>query len=367
MPKKCQVVRPGCMNFSLDVHEGAVQLPFVPVPTGMYFTVGPTEWIVGNKQNAKVRQTGDGLIKLGHDCEYLRPHLPFPVPCPEVIFWALHSATGSSKTAWGSFKTKHGDDPIALMFLDFDIGWMALINQLNCGDLPINPNVVSIQAPTNVYAGMSLGDVLTCTLQIIVDAVLSKLIEAVSSRVSKWASKKLERTVVGKLVEKSEAFVERSEEKASMGIASKLLKAPLLRGFVDRSMTQRQFRAAAQVLMRSKSNPLRHELAEKAVALVRSRVEHQLTEKLSAVVGDVAEEALSALGERIEKRYDLPVNPVDAVLSPSDTLGELVGEEVSAHYDYIAALIDGRPYSPPEKPPKREAPEPASRGGGGSW
>lgn len=346
MPKKCQVVRPRCMNLSLDVHECAVAYPFVPMPVGMFFTIGPTEWAVGDKQSAKVKQTGDGLIKLGHDCEYLRPHLFFPIPTPEVIMWLVHSATGSSETVWASFKTKHDDEPTALMFLDFDIGWMALLNQLNCGDLPVNPNVVSIQTPTNVYAGMSLGDVLACALRIIVEAALAWLVKKVQSKVSKWASKKLEGSAVARLAHKAERAIERSEKKVHTLLASKLVKAPLLRGLADKVLDQRQLRAAAQVLMRNAGDPMRHKLATEAVNKALMRTAGPVVDAAQ----DDAEEALaSEAGDWLKDRYDLRVNPIELVVSPADALSELVAGDHSAHYDYVAALVDGRHATPPEE------------------
>lgn len=70
---------------------------------------------------------------------------------------------------------------------------MAVINQADCGDLWYNPTILSVQAPTNVFAGMSLGDILGCLLMILIDGAASKLLEKVlgklTDRFTKWLAK----------------------------------------------------------------------------------------------------------------------------------------------------------------------------------
>jgi hypothetical protein len=90
------------------------------------------------------------------------------------------------------------------MFLGFG-SCVAVINQADCGDLWFNPTILSVQRPTNVFAGMSLGDFLGCLFLIIVDAILSKLLEKLFDKVlgklkgklSKW----LKSTRLGKYLD----------------------------------------------------------------------------------------------------------------------------------------------------------------------
>lgn len=379
MAMKCQLVRPGCWNFAVDMHCAAIQWPFIPLPKGWYFNAASTEWAVGDKQHAKIRESGDGLIKLGHDCQFLRPHFPFPVPFPEVIFWAVFTALGSSKTVWASFRTKHGGEPTAVMFLGFG-SCVAVINQADCGDLWFNPTILSVQRPTNVFAGMSLGDFLGCLFLIIVDAILSKLLEKLFDKVlgklkgklSKW----LKSTKLGKYFDDLGKKFAKLSAKLNTKIASTLMKAPGLRSLVSKSVGQNQFRYATKILLQFKNNPLRHELAQNAVDRAQGMLEKKFGEMLGKqLVKPVAEKVVGAGAQSllglpvnpvkavtnplatasgaVTKAVGLPVDPVKAVTKPHDVITDLLKGGNNANADRLGALIDGRPYTPPAPTPPR--------------
>ncbi len=348
---KCQVVRPLCLNIAIDMHAAAIQAPFIPLPKGWYFNIATTEWAVGDKQHGTVKEKGDGLIKLGHDCMLLRPHLPFPVPCPEVIFWAVFTALGSSKTAWASFKTRHGGNPTAVMFLGFG-SCVAVINQMDCGDLPVNPTILSVQAPTNVFAGMSLGDILGCLALILVDALLSKLLDKIGSKIGSKLGKWFEKTAIGKALKEA-------EEKLSSKIASKIMKAPGIRSLVDKAVAANQFRYATKILLQYKNNPFRHEMAERAVQRAESMLQHKFADQIKEqVLAKGKEKVAGMLGDKLKEANHLPVNPLNVALNPKDVIKDLVKGENSASGDRFGALIDGRPYTPPREPGE------AAHGGG---
>lgn len=377
MAMKCQLVRPGCWNFAIDMHAAAIQWPFIPLPKGWYFNAASTEWVVGDKQAATVRESGDGLIKLGHDCQFLRPHFPFPVPFPEVIFWAVFTGLGSSKTVWASFRTKHEGNATAVMFLGFG-SCVAVINQADCGDLWWNPTILSVQRPTNVFAGMSLGDFLGCLFLIVVEAVLTKLLEKLfdkalgklKGKLSKW----FKSTKLGKYLDDLGKKAAKLSEKVNNKLASLVMKAPGIRSLVDKAVAANQFRYATKILLQFKNNPLRHQLAENAV----NRAERMLTEKFAKQLGTqlvkpVAEKVIGAGAQSLlglpvnpvkavtnplatgsayaSQRLGLPVDPVRAVTKPADAIGDLLKGPNDVNGERLGALIDGRPYTPPAPTP----------------
>lgn len=355
MAMKCQLVRPLCLNIAVDMHAAAIQWPFIPLPKGWYFNIATTEWVVGDKQHGTVKQRGDGLIKLGHDCQYLRPHLPFPVPFPEVIFWAVFTALGSSKTVWASFKTKHGGNPTAVMFLGFG-SCVAVINQADCGDLWYNPTILSVQVPTNVFAGMSLGDILGCLLMILIDVLLSKLLEKVLGKLTDRFTKWLAKTPLGKLLAKA-------KDKVSNKLASILMKAPGIRSLVQKAVAANQFRYVTKILLQYKNNPFRYQMAQNAVDRAESMLTKQFAKQLEKqVVDKVIGKGTGAVGDAIKSATGLPVDPIKAATKPADVITDLIKGENNANVERFASLVDGRPYTP--TPPPAPAPAPT---GSGSW
>ncbi len=312
---KCQLLRPGCLNVGVDLHGAAIQWPFVPLKWGLYATVAKTEWITGDRQHGTVKQSGDGCIKLWHDCMLLRPHIPLVFPFPELLFWIVFSALGSSKACWGSFRTKHGGNFTAVVLLGNGSN-VGVINQLNCGEPVPVPNVLSIQTPTTVFADVNLGDFLGCLAAIAVDVLIALLVRKVSSKLKK------------------PGFT----DKLGRRLASKFIQAPVVRNLVNRATDKEVTSITTRVLTQFAESPFRYSMAQKGVDRVMERFTNQLGDLLgqrviSGATVKGAKTVWSLFGNDMKGAVGLPNR------APGDPAQPNI---MQRGYERIAQLVDGR-------------------------
>jgi hypothetical protein len=139
-----------------------------------------TYYGMGDSPVANVIICGEPAVQKGADSKYLRPHVVVVgITPPNVIvgpfidlgFFVLVIAVGCSKPIWGPTTVKVAGKAIAVI----GIPYVPLnpLNQLICSDPCDLPLGSGVQMPSNVFAGMSLGDYLLCLVSLAVDMLVS--------------------------------------------------------------------------------------------------------------------------------------------------------------------------------------------------
>jgi hypothetical protein len=95
-------------------------------------------------------------------------------PIVDLGFFVLVIMVGATKPVWGPTTVKAGGKSVAVIAIPYSP--FCPFNQLICTDPFDMPFGISMQAPTSVFAGMSLADYLLCTVSIAVDMLLSFLL-----------------------------------------------------------------------------------------------------------------------------------------------------------------------------------------------
>ncbi|WP_437742459.1 hypothetical protein WMF39_44140 [Sorangium sp. So ce1504] len=187
----CMPVRPSCFVQSIDLHGAlgtliappAPPVPFTPSDITMWFAFSNTHYGTGDRPVASVLICGEPAINKGADTKENRPHLVIigAVP-PNVVvgpivdlgFFVLVIMVGATKPVWGPTTVKAGGKSVAVIAVPYSP--FCPFNQLVCTDPFDMPLGISMQAPTSVFAGMSLADYLLCMASIAVDMLLSFLL-----------------------------------------------------------------------------------------------------------------------------------------------------------------------------------------------
>lgn len=183
----CMPVRPSCLVIGRELH-GALgtnmvpppPVPFVPSDMSLWVSADNTYYGQGDKPVATVIICGEQAVQKGADTKYLRTHvviigiLPPTVqvgPIVDLGFFILVIAVGCSKPLWGPPSVKVAGKSIAVMGIPFVP--LNPFNQLVCSDPCDLPVGFGVQLPSNVFAGMSLGDYLLCVVSLAVDMLVS--------------------------------------------------------------------------------------------------------------------------------------------------------------------------------------------------
>lgn len=184
----CMPVRTLCLVTGRELHGAlgtlilppAPPVPFTPSDMSLWVSAITTYYGMGDPPVANVLICGEPAVQKGADSKYLRPHIVIVgiVP-PNVIvgpiidlgFFVLVIAVGCSKPIWGPTSVKVAGKSIAVMGIPFVP--LNPFNQLVCSDPCDLPVGFGIQMPSNVFAGMSLGDYLLCVVSLAIDMLVS--------------------------------------------------------------------------------------------------------------------------------------------------------------------------------------------------
>lgn len=188
----CMPVRTLCLVIGRELH-GALGVPVPPVSP-----VAPSKltlWIsaitsyygVGDPPVANVIVCGEPAIQKGSDSQFARPHVTvlsivppnivFPAVVIDLGFFVFVIGFGCSKTIWGPTSVKVAGKAIAVMGIPFVP--INPFNQLVCSDPCDLPVGFGAQMPSNVFAGMGLGDYLRCLVSLAVDMIVSLVLNLI--------------------------------------------------------------------------------------------------------------------------------------------------------------------------------------------
>lgn len=185
----CMPVRTLCLVIGREFH-GALGVPVPPVPPvapsklTLYISAITSYYGVGDAPVANVIVCGEPAIQKGSDSKYFRPHvtvvsvvppnIAFPGVIVDLGFIAFVFIFGASKTIWGPTSVKVSGKAIAVIgipFVPFNP-----FNQLVCSDPCDLPLGSGVQMPSNVFAGMGIGDYLLCVVSMAIDMLVSFLL-----------------------------------------------------------------------------------------------------------------------------------------------------------------------------------------------
>jgi hypothetical protein len=190
----CMPVRTLCLVIGRELHGAlgtliappAPPVPFTPSQMSLWVSAITTHYGMGDPPVANVIICGEPAVQKGADSKYLRPHVVIVgiVP-PNVIvgpvidmgFFVLVIAVGCSKPIWGPTTVKVAGKAIAVMAIPYIP--INPYNQLICSDPCDLPVGFSAQMPSNVFAGMSLGDYLLCLISLAIDMVVSFILNLI--------------------------------------------------------------------------------------------------------------------------------------------------------------------------------------------
>lgn len=190
----CMPVRTLCLVTGRELHGAlgtlilppAPPVPFTPSQMSLWVSAITTYYGMGDAPVANVIICGEPAVQKGADSKYLRPHIVIVgiVP-PNVIvgpivdlgFFVLVIAVGCSKPIWGPTSVKVAGKSIAVIGIPFVP--LNPFNQLVCSDPCDLPVGFAMQMPSNVFAGMSLGDYLLCLVSLAIDMLVSFILNLI--------------------------------------------------------------------------------------------------------------------------------------------------------------------------------------------
>jgi hypothetical protein len=186
-------VRTKCVVIGRELH-GALgtstvpppPVPFTPSNMSFWLSASPTHYGCGDLPVPDVIICGEPAVNKGADTKYRRPHLvvigmlPPTVlvgPVVDLGFIILVIAVGCTKPIWGPSSVQAGAKSIAVIGIPYSP--VSPINQLICSDPCDLPIGISVQMPSSVFVGMTLGDYLKCLVSIAVDMLLSFILNLI--------------------------------------------------------------------------------------------------------------------------------------------------------------------------------------------
>jgi hypothetical protein len=208
MPVACQIVKPACLVIGMmERHTGLGLTPIgIPAPNPNTFWMSIftiyNSGILGDEKSSSVySNNSSSFIKRAHDSKHMRPHIVLfsipPIVVPPVAdlgLMAVVIALGSAKTMWGPFsiKAEIADSQNPAVVLVPPGSFVGIANFLLCSDPVAIPNLVNVQVPNTVFAGMAPGDIVGCLVAAALDMALSFLLD----KIMEWGPIK---GVVGKV------------------------------------------------------------------------------------------------------------------------------------------------------------------------
>ena len=218
----CMPVRTKCLVLGRELHGALGTLiapPAPPVPfksstMSLWLSASTTHYGIGDPPVPDVIICGEPAVSKGADSKYLRPHvvvvgvIPPNVqvgPIVDLGFIILVIAVGCTKPIWGPRSVQASAKSVAVIAIPYSP--FCPFNQLICSDPCDMPIGVSLQMPSSVFVGMSLGDYLACMVSIAADMLLSFILnllfgglEFLGTFIGKKLFTQLEKTLGPKLL-----------------------------------------------------------------------------------------------------------------------------------------------------------------------
>lgn len=184
----CMPVRTKCVVLGRDLH-GALGtqtppgIPFTPSTMTLWISASTTHYGLGDPPVPDVIICGEPAVNKGADTKYARPHvvvigmIPPTVlvgPIIDLGFFLLVIAVGCTKPIWGPRSVQAGAKSVAVIAIPYSP--FCPFNQLICSDPCDMPIGISLQMPSSVLVGMTLGDYAMCIVSIAADMLLSFLL-----------------------------------------------------------------------------------------------------------------------------------------------------------------------------------------------
>jgi hypothetical protein len=187
----CMPVRTKCVVLGRELHDALgtllpASVPFTPSKISLWLSASATYYGFGDKPVAKVMICGEPAVNKGADTTFCRPHVsvigmvPPNVqvnPIADLGFFVLVILAGGTKTVWGPRSVQADSKSVAVIAIPYSP--FCPFNQMICSDPCDMPIGVSLQMPSSVFAGMTLGDYALCVVNIAADMLLSFILNMI--------------------------------------------------------------------------------------------------------------------------------------------------------------------------------------------
>ena len=187
----CMPVRTKCVVLGAELHDALGTLvppgtPFTPSKISLWLSASATYYGFGDKPVEKVMICGEPAVNKGADTTFCRPHVSvvgmFPPnvqvkPITDLGFFVLVILAGGTKPVWGPRSVQADSKSVAVISIPYSP--FCPFNQMICSDPCDMPIGVSLQMPSSVFVGMTLGDYALCVINIVADMLISLLLNMI--------------------------------------------------------------------------------------------------------------------------------------------------------------------------------------------